>query len=95
MRFQQPRQPLVLLEGFHLGGCLLVRVVVLPGLLAGLLGLEVLDLHFRPPLLTMVVVVEWFKKRGVLYRVVTICRKVVVGCLIFMLEFLKLLTCKD
>ena len=52
---------------------------MLPGLLAGLLGLEVLDLHFRPPLLTMVVVVEWFKKRGVLYRVVTICRKVVVG----------------
>ena len=37
----------------------------------------------------MVVVVEWFKKRGVLYRVVTICRKVVVGCLIFRLEFLK------
>jgi hypothetical protein len=30
-------------------------------LLAGLLGLEVLDLHFRPPLLMMVVVVEWFK----------------------------------
>ena len=83
MRFQQPRQPLVLLEVFHLGGCLLV--------LAVLLGFEVLDLHFRPPLLLMVVVFRVVQKRGGLYRVVTICRKVVVGCLIFRLEFLKVL----
>ena len=93
---------------FHFGGHLLVRVVVVPDCLAGLVVrcLPVLvvgcllalvrDLRSRPAGFGLdyycpwlLVVVELVYRRGGLCPVVTICKKVVGGLLIFSLEFLK------